>query len=632
MLASSRAAPIPAEELFRSALLERPALSPNGERMAAVASDEKGTHHLVVLELKTNKRTGLRGDEEFDIHSFHWADDEHLLFNITREKLYAYGLYVAHCDHLEQGIPLNFSDVTQIIGVPQTRRDRALVWIYQSAENEGAAGDLVEFNTSFSDRDHLDEPQRNHAIIRRYTPPVGVVVAWRAGFNGELAACYTYADAHLRMHRLLPDQKTWQELPLDLSAVTPLGLDPDGQSLWIVTHDADKGYQLRRYNMETREMAAPILSDARYDLGEARLFFSERTKHLVGISYGQRRRQQHWFEAPFDAAQSELDRIYPATDNELVSYDHQERRFLFRSSGPQQPVSYLLLDIEAKSLQTIASSAPWLKSRTFAATKPISFHARDGVTIEGYLTLPNGASEAHPVPLVVLPHGGPWTRDEWEFDRETQFLASRGYAVLQPNYRGSIGYGPKISRDSRYDFRKMHDDVTDGTRAILGSKLIDPKRVAIMGGSFGGYLALAGVTFEDNLYCCAVTLCGVFDWETFIKDKGFEGRPGEYEVLRDKIGRPGHATARFEEISILQHAERIHVPLFIAHGDNDQIVDASQSRKLASVLKKRGVPYETFFRPMEGHGFANDKTRIEFYQKLEKFLARHLGETGAAAN
>jgi dipeptidyl aminopeptidase/acylaminoacyl peptidase len=195
--------------------------------------------------------------------------------------------------------------------------------------------------------------------------------------------------------------------------------------------------------------------------------------------------------------------------------------------------------------------------------------------------------------------------------------------VLQPNYRGSTGYAPEISRDHRYDFRRMHDDVTDATKAILHSGLVDPRRVAIMGGSFGGYLALTGVAFEDSLYRCAISVCGVFDWEAFIDGKRYGALPGEYEELRDNLGSDRQ---RFEQISPLAHVEQIRVPILLAHGSEDPVVDMAQSQKLAAALKKRGVPYETFFRSGEGHGFYEYTNRVEFYHRVEAFLAANLGD------
>jgi dipeptidyl aminopeptidase/acylaminoacyl peptidase len=240
--------------------------------------------------------------------------------------------------------------------------------------------------------------------------------------------------------------------------------------------------------------------------------------------------------------------------------------------------------------------------------------------------MPAGASKANPAPLVVLPHGGPWVRDTWCFDPEVQFLASRGYAVLQPNYRGSAGFSPEISNEPAHDFRRMHDDVTDAARAVRNVPGIDASRIAIMGASFGGYLALTGVAFEPDLYRCAITNCGVFDWEAHLKARRDDWRRSSfsYEWLRDKIGQPGKDREYFAEISPLKHVKDIRVPVLVAHGEEDLVVDVSQSERLVSALRSNDKVHEKFFPDLEGHGFARDKTRFEYYRRVEAFLAKYL--------
>jgi dipeptidyl aminopeptidase/acylaminoacyl peptidase len=405
-----------------------------------------------------------------------------------------------------------------------------------------------------------------------------------------------------------------------------MAVDPDNRFLWVVIHSMEKGYELRRMNIETVGMGAPVLTDPLFDISTGRLHFSEIDHSLAGVVYMQRKPRSVWFSRAFAGAQATIDEHRPDTDNVLAEADASERKFLYLLTGPLHPGSFELLDLDSRKLNILADAAPWLKGRKLCPLRQIKFTARDGLGLEGYLAMPAGASTEHRVPMVVLAHGGPWVRDTGEFNPEVQFLASRGYAVLQPNYRGSAGYSPEISRaPAAYDYRRMSDDVTDATRAILSTGLVDPSRVAIMGGSFGGYLAVSGVTFESGLYCCAVTVCGVFDWERFIKSKSDVARPGEYELLTDEVGKPGRDDRYLERISPLEHADQIHVPVLIAHGTEDNVVDVAQSKQLARVLKRRGVPYETFYRAVEGHGFFNYKDRVDFYHRVEAFLAKNLG-------
>jgi dipeptidyl aminopeptidase/acylaminoacyl peptidase len=404
-----------------------------------------------------------------------------------------------------------------------------------------------------------------------------------------------------------------------------MGLDYDDRFVWVAAVAESKSYKLCKMNLETGALDAPILTDPEYDIGSGHLYFSDVTHNVAGITYMKRQAVTVWFSGIFASAQATIDHLRPGTENVLLDHDLAERKFLFQLNGPRHPASYELLDLDAKTLRLIDDSAPGLKDRPLHAVQSVSFTTRDGVQLEGYQALPEGASVAHPVPLVVLVHGGPWVRDIGWFNPVVQFLVSRGYGVFQPNYRGSSGYAPGISHEREFDFMRMNNDVTDATRAILSTGIIDRKRIAIMGASFGGYLAVSGVTFEDGLYRCAISECGVFDWERHVKSKSDVARPAEYEMLTDELGTPGHDNGHLEDISPLRYVDRIHVPVLIAHGTEDNVVDVSQSKKLASALRKRGIPCETFYRSLEGHGFYNYENRVAFFHRVEAFLAANLG-------
>jgi dipeptidyl aminopeptidase/acylaminoacyl peptidase len=226
---------------------------------------------------------------------------------------------------------------------------------------------------------------------------------------------------------------------------------------------------------------------------------------------------------------------------------------------------------------------------------------------------------------VVLPHGGPWVRDTWGFDGEVQFLASRGYAVLQPNYRGSTGYGWMFPAEDGWNFRKMHDDVTDATKLMIASGLIDSGRIAIMGGSFGGYLAVSGVVNEPALYRCAITIAGVFDWGQLIKNEKYDqyDNPSYGRMIR-RLGNPDQEPEKFDPISPGRHVDQIRVPVFVSGGKQDQIVEIGQSRALISALEKYHVPHETLLVTAEGHGMSNLDNQVELYTRIEAFLAKNL--------
>jgi dienelactone hydrolase len=616
--------PLSAEELFRAARLNEAMLSPDGRHIGTIVTDEKDLKDLLIVDLGDYKPIGLKGSGPIEVSTFLWLSDDRILFTVTREKMYSLGLYSALISRLGGPQAIDTFDVVRIVGLPKARPGRVLVWIVQSATDQGQPGGLVELDaTRFLPP--LEAARRPDAVVRSYSPPGdGPVVSWAANRRGELGLCTTWSRGAFRLHRYMPASGSWRDVPLPPDT-RPMGLDFDDRLLWVVTVSPARSYELRRIDLDTGRMESPVLTDALYDIGSGALHFSEAGRCLAGVTYTRRRPVAIWFSRPFAVAQATIDAKRADTDNELVSHDLAETKFLFQLNGPTHPASYELLDMEARTLRGLADAAPWLRGRPLRPVQPISFVTRDGAKLEGYLALPEGADAKHPAPLVVLAHGGPWVRDVPSFDPVVQFLASRGYAVLQPNYRGSSGYSPQVSHEGMFDFMRMHNDVTDATRATIRTGLIDPKRVGIMGSSFGGYLAVAGVAFEQGLYRCAVTECGVFDWERLIKSKSDTGRPGEYELLRDELGRPGRDRERLRQISPLEHADQIHVPVLIAHGVEDNVVDVAQSRKLAAELKRRGVPHETFYRAVEGHGFYNYKNRVEFYHRVEAFLAANLG-------
>jgi len=225
----------------------------------------------------------------------------------------------------------------------------------------------------------------------------------------------------------------------------------------------------------------------------------------------------------------------------------------------------------------------------------------------------------------VLCHGGPYVRDSWGFNGEVQFLANKGYAVLQPNYRGSTGYDWMFTREEIYDFLKMHDDVTDATKAIIATGRVDPDRVAIMGGSFGGYLALQGVVSESDLYRCAVTIAGVFDWADLLADEKMDRFDTPYYAnMITRIGDPKKEPEKYDRISPGRHTDKIRVPVFVAAGKADFVVDFSQSTRLVSALEKDNVPHEKLIVREEGHGMGHVENEVELYNRITAFLAKHM--------
>ncbi|HEX5317017.1 MAG TPA: S9 family peptidase, partial [Candidatus Kapabacteria bacterium] len=254
---------------------------------------------------------------------------------------------------------------------------------------------------------------------------------------------------------------------------------------------------------------------------------------------------------------------------------------------------------------------------------PITFESRDGLMIHGYLTLPVG-KPAKNLPVVVNPHGGPWVRDRWTYNPEVQFLANRGYAVLQVNYRGSTGYGRKFWEASFKQWgRKMQDDVSDGVLWLIKEGIADPKRVAIYGGSYGGYCTLAGLTFSPELYACGIDYVGVSNLFTFMQTIPPYWKPF-LESMYEMVGHPEKDKEMLAAASPVYHVDKIRAPLMVAQGAKDPRVNIEESNQIVDALRKRGIDVPYLVKENEGHGFRNEENRFEMYEAMEGFLGRHL--------
>ena len=262
--------------------------------------------------------------------------------------------------------------------------------------------------------------------------------------------------------------------------------------------------------------------------------------------------------------------------------------------------------------------------------QPISFTTRDGLTIHGYLTLPTGIKEVKNLPVVVNPHGGPWARDSWGWNPEVQFLANRGYAVLQINFRGSTGYGKNFWMASFKQWgQTMQNDITDGVKYLVGQGIADPKRIAIYGGSYGGYATLSGITTTPELYACAIDYVGVSNLFTFMRTIPPYWKP-YLEMMYTMVGNPTNQadSVMMHKFSPVFNVDNIKCPLFIAQGAQDPRVNKAESDQMVEALRNRNIEVQYMVKDNEGHGFHNEENKFEFYGAMEKFLYTHLIQQG----
>ncbi|MFG6447766.1 prolyl oligopeptidase family serine peptidase [Roseateles sp. BYS180W] len=406
------------------------------------------------------------------------------------------------------------------------------------------------------------------------------------------------------------------------TSVSPLFFDADNRQLLALSNRGRDKLALVRIDPATPDKEELLFADGEADLDGAQ--YSRHQKRLLWASYTRAKTQQHFFDASTRAVFERLRAQLPERELRLVAHTEDEQRLVVAAFSDRDSGTHYLYDTKSNQLQKLGDTRPWLPQARMATMQPISYKARDGLTIHGYLTLPSDGKGSQNRACVVNPHGGPWARDNWGFNPQVQFLASRGYCVLQMNFRGSTGYGRSFWEASFNQWGlAMQDDVTDGTRWLIQQGYADPKRVGIYGASYGGYATLMGITKEPELYAAAVDYVGVSNLLTFMNSIPPYWKP-MLDKLQAMVGHPERDKERLTANSPALNADKIKTPLFVAQGAKDPRVVKSESDQMVEALRRRGVTVQYMVKDNEGHGFRNEENRFEFYEAMEKFFAQHL--------
>jgi dipeptidyl aminopeptidase/acylaminoacyl peptidase len=451
----------------------------------------------------------------------------------------------------------------------------------------------------------------------------GKVDRWITDHAGVIRAA-TQTDGVNSSLLTRPDEKTPFKTVLTTNfreAVNPQFYTFDNKNLYATSNIGRDKAAVVTIDPKTGKELEKLYENPDVDV-EA-LAYSKKRKVVTFAAFDTWKTERKFFDKESEAMYKTLAEKLPGYEVEVVANDKAEDKFIVMASNDRSPGSRNLFDAKTGTLTKLVEVAPWLKESDLAPMKPVEYKSRDGLTIHAYLTLPLGR-EAKNLPVVINPHGGPWYRDTWGFNPEVQFLANRGYAVLQMNFRGSTGYGRKFWEASFKQWgQAMQDDITDGVQWLIKQGIADPKRVAIYGGSYGGYATLAGVAFTPDLYAAAVDYVGVANMFTFMKTIPPYWKPF-LDMFHEMVGDPEKDKAMMEAVSPVMHADKIKTPLFVAQGAHDPRVNKDESDQMVAALKKRGVEVEYMVKDNEGHGFHNEENRFDFYGAMEKFLAKYL--------
>ena len=456
----------------------------------------------------------------------------------------------------------------------------------------------------------------------------GNITGWQTDHDGKLRIATTTDGVSTSiLYRDSEDQEFKTLITTSFKeTLAPLFFTFDNKNLYMSSNLGRDKAAIVEYDLANNREIKVLYQNPDYDVDG--LNYSRKNKVLTYASYTGWKQELYFFNKGAENIFNDLKSKLGGKEFFVSGINKDEDKLLIRTFSDKSLGAYYFYDVSTKQIKKLAEVSPWINEDFMADQKPITYKSRDGLTIHGYLTLPKGV-EAKNLPVVVNPHGGPWARDSWGFNPEVQFLANRGYAVLQMNFRGSTGYGREFWEKSFKQWGKtMQDDISDGVKWLIDQGIADPKRVGIYGGSYGGYATLAGLTFSPELYACGVDYVGVSNLFTFQKSIPPYWEPFK-EMIYEMVGHPQKDSLLLRDASPVFHVDNIKAPLLIAQGLNDPRVNKSESDQMVEALKKKGIDVPYMVKDNEGHGFRNEENRFDFYGAMEQFFFKYLGGRAA---
>ena len=646
--ATATASPPPLSAFFGNAPFGDAKLSPTARYLAVRASAPGQRDFLLVIDIESKSGKIVANYTDADINGFYWINDTRLVFD-THEKgvgpgdqRFAPGLYAI--DH-DGG---RFSELASRTGRSAnegSRTARKLLPVHSRiAGNMPWEGSDFTYVVSAvgNTKNELSyfDLLRVNTVSGQYTtvPRPGNTVGWLLDHKGEPRLAITDKDLTRTIQYLDPANGKWRELtsfPMyqeTLDTIEPIGFGPSG-TLFVVARGKTGLKALHTFDIASGKLdPQPLLSAPGYDFDGGLVVNSDK---VLGVLFRTDATSNEWFDPAMKQLQQDVDKLLPATVN-LVSVPAQAASSLTLVTAYSDTVAplYFLYDSKSKDLSKIGEARPGLQAAQMGRQQFFRYKARDGMDIPALLTLPPGAKRTG-LPMVVMVHGGPHVRGaSWGWAPVSQFLASRGYAVLEPEFRGSLGFG---ARHERAGYKQwglaMQNDIADGVRWAIDKGIVDPKRICIAGGSYGGYATLMGLVNDPDLFKCGIDIVGVTDIGLLF-DNGWSfsddvSREAKEHSMPEKIGDPVKDAAQFKSTSPIQQAARITQPLILAYGGVDQRVPLNHGTAFRDAVMRTNQNVEWIMYPEEGHGWSLEKNRLDFWGRVEKFLDLHIG-SGAA--
>jgi dipeptidyl aminopeptidase/acylaminoacyl peptidase len=645
-----KAADIPIDVFFRRAQYSDMRLSPDGSKLAGVVP-LNGRGNLVVIDLKTQKPNIISSFKTADVSSFMWINNNRLYLTSAdlaeaTGNIYLKGAYAVDADGknlrdmiwpLERGLARQArADSVSLSGAGATLRilsrsfDESGDVIAEIAGRSQRSVDVYRFNTRTAEAKLLtfDHPDNiiQWVVDRNLVPRVAVRLEDRTDPTKPRISTIWHRTA---------EGQPWEQIGIASSSdvaggITPIAFDFDNKTLYVSSNVGQDKRAIYKYDIASKKLGEKLVQHPMIDLSGG-LIFSRKKQALVGIRFSADKEETAWFDDDMGKLQAAMDRTFPNAVNTIDYAPDSERYTLIYSHSDTKPGEYYLYDAENQKLQIVARTRNWIQPELMATRRFMKYKARDGMEIPAWITVPPG-SEGKKLPLVVHIHGGPWVRSyhgtDWGRWPVAQFLASRGYAVLQPEPRGSTGFGRKHYSSAMKQWGlTMQDDITDGALHLVNEGLVDKNRMCLYGASYGGYATLQGLVKDPDLWRCGVSYVAVTDLElmqtvqwsdtarfTDFYETDFKRRVGDKDADREQ----------FLKTSPAKNADKIKAPVLLVMGGEDIRVPIIHGTTMRDAMQRAGKPIEYVVYNDEAHGFNKHENVVDFYTRVEKFLGQHL--------
>lgn len=601
---------IPRQILFGNPDKTSPKISPDGTKMAYLAP-VNNVLNVWVGTIGSDQYQPVTKDEDRGVRFYFWAqDNKHILYIQDVGGNENWRLYATDLETRET------KDLTPFENVQVRIIDND-----KHFPNELLIG-MNKENPQVHDVYHLNLTSGELILVAKNP---GNIMGWVTDTQFKVRGAVTsLPDGGTELLARPDENAPWENLITwnadDSLTSGPTGFSKDGQSIYLQDSRNVNTSRLIKLNISTGDISI-IAEDPQYDVGS--IMTHPDTYEIQAVAFNKDRNEwkvlDESIKKDFDTIQS----IHQG-DFFISCRDDADTTWIVAFTLDNGPVPFYAYDRKNQKATFLFDNQPALNNYTLASIAPISFTARDGLTVHGYLTLPLGENKTN-LPMVLNVHGGPWARDMWGYRPDAQWFANRGYACLQVNFRGSTGYGKEfLNAGDREWGRNMHNDLVDAVQWAVAQGIADPKKIAIFGGSYGGYAALVGATFTPDLFCCAVDIVGPSNLITLIKTI-----PAYWSTFlatfHRRVGNPDTEEDFLKSRSPLFKVNQIKIPILIGQGANDPRVKQAESEQIVEAMKSKGIDYEYMLFPDEGHGFAKPENRLKFFAAAEKFLAKHLG-------